>query len=252
MSLEQLKSLFVDLPQFVFFEFEPDTKVNHRMEVETNNYRVVPGSRESLFIPVDQVLEVGRPDGRPSAHILAEGLHRFFSLRASLPAGGNYLKYFSGLDHPRGFDNLVNLSADVCRNPVGAFDLVTDLLAEIVEPSLWRDVSGLTGALPYGEKIEDANSMRAFEGLEYVPSQQRNPMVPVWMDAALRTAVEIPWRRRYGVMSELLYDLRHPNRAFLKEKPRPLIERDPLRFWKGLAVLLGLAWAATLWFWLAS
>ncbi len=75
--------------------------------------------------------------------------------------------------------------------------------------------------------------MRAFEGLEYVPSQQRNPMVPVWMDAALRTAVEIPWRRRYGVMSELLYDLRHPNGAFLKEEPRPLIERDPLRFWKG-------------------
>jgi hypothetical protein len=77
-------------------------------------------------------------------------------------------------------------------------------------------------------------------------------MVPVWMDAALRKAVEIPWRRRYAVLSELLYDLRHPNGAFLKQKARPLIERDPLRFWKGLAALLGVAWAATLWLWLAS
>ncbi len=58
MSLERLKSLFVDLPQFVLFEFKPNTKVNHRMEVETNNDLVVPGSHESLFIPVDQVLEV--------------------------------------------------------------------------------------------------------------------------------------------------------------------------------------------------
>ncbi len=110
----------------------------------------------------------------------------------------------------------------------------------------------LTGALPYGEKIEDASSMRAFERLEYIPSHQRNPMVPVWMDAALHTAVEIAWRRRQGVVSELLYDLRHPKGAFLEERPRSLIERDPLRFWKGLAALLGVAWAATLWFWLAS
>ena len=109
----------------------------------------------------------------------------------------------------------------------------------------------LTGALPYGEKIENASSLRAFERLEYVPSHHRNPMVPTWMDGALRTAVAIPWRRRYGEVSELLYDLRHPNRAFLRETPLPLIERDPLRFWKGLALLLGVGWAATLSLWLA-
>ncbi len=108
----------------------------------------------------------------------------------------------------------------------------------------------LTHELPYGEKIENANSQAAFERLKYVPSHHRNPMVPVWMDGALRTAVSIPWRRRYRELSELLYDLRHPNATFLRTSPRPLIERDPLRFWKGLALLLCAAWLTTLWFWL--
>lgn len=109
----------------------------------------------------------------------------------------------------------------------------------------------LTGALPYGEKIESASSQRAFDRLVYVPAHHHNPMVPVWMDRALQTAVAIPWRRRYGLMSEFLHDLRHPNPAFLEGPPKPLIERDPLRFWKGLAAILGAAWFATLWMWLA-
>ena len=106
----------------------------------------------------------------------------------------------------------------------------------------------LTGELPYGAKFEDASSQRALERLEYVPSYQRNPMIPVWMDGALRNAVSLLSRRRYGVLSEFAYDLRHPNSMYLHERRLPLIERDPLRFWKGLAVLLGLGWGATVWF----
>ena len=108
----------------------------------------------------------------------------------------------------------------------------------------------LTSALPYGEKIENAASQRAFEKLEYIPCHHRNPMVPAWMDGALKTAVAIPWQRRYGLLSELLHDLRHPNPAFLEGARRPLIERNPVRFWKGLAALLAAGWLGTLWFWL--
>jgi hypothetical protein len=64
----------------------------------------------------------------------------------------------------------------------------------------------------------------------------------------IRAAVAIPPRRRYAEISEFLYDLRHPNPAYLRERPLPLLERDPLRFWKGLSALLAALLAATLWF----
>ena len=83
----------------------------------------------------------------------------------------------------------------------------------------------LTGEIPYGEKIETATSPRAFERLDYAPSYHHHPMVPVWMDRAIETAVAIHPRRRYGVLSELLYDLRHPNPRFQNDTTRPLNER---------------------------
>jgi serine/threonine protein phosphatase PrpC len=104
----------------------------------------------------------------------------------------------------------------------------------------------LTGELPYTDKFEDAMTVRALERLEYVASHHHNPMVPVWMDGALRTAVSLLPRRRYGVLSEFVYDLRNPNPSYLKDTRSPLIQRDPLLFWKGLAALLGLGWLATL------
>jgi hypothetical protein len=91
-SLERLKGLFVNLRQLVLFEFEPDTEVNYCVEVETDNHLVVPGLHEPLLVFVDEVLKVERPDRRPSANTLTGAMHQFFSPRASLPGGGNYLK----------------------------------------------------------------------------------------------------------------------------------------------------------------
>ena len=103
------------------------------------------------------------------------------------------------------------------------------------------------GALPYDEQLERATSSRHFERLDYVPAYHRNPMVPVWMDGALRKALQIDPARRYGEISEFLYDLRHPNPRFTRETPLPLVERDPLRFWRIVALLLALSQLATLW-----
>jgi serine/threonine protein kinase len=109
----------------------------------------------------------------------------------------------------------------------------------------------LTGALPYAEKFESASTPRHFEQLEYVPAYHHNPMVPVWMDGALRKALQIEPARRYGEISELLFDLRHPNTHFTRESPLPLIERDPVNFWRGVAALLLASQLATLW-WLLN
>ena len=74
--------------------------------------------------------------------------------------------------------------------------------------------------------------------MEYVPVYHHTPMVPVWLDGALKKALRIAPSTRYPGMSEWLYDLWHPNEKYLETGHLPLIERDPVRFWKMISLLL--------------
>ena len=67
----------------------------------------------------------------------------------------------------------------------------------------------LTGKLPYGERIERCRSPRDFAQLEYQPAYQRDPIIPLWIDGALRRAVAPSVGRRYDAFSEFIYDLKH-------------------------------------------
>ena len=64
--------------------------------------------------------------------------------------------------------------------------------------------------------------------------------------AALRKALQIDPRRRYEDVAEFVYDLHHPNGAFVERTLTPLIERSPLLFWKAASFALGLALLADL------
>ncbi len=97
----------------------------------------------------------------------------------------------------------------------------------------------LNGALPFGDTLPDKPTAAHFSKLIYVPSSQHNEMIPNWMDGALRKATAINPAQRYDTLSEFLYDLTHPNLAFLKaEKFVPLIERNATLFWKTLSLAL--------------
>jgi hypothetical protein len=50
--------------------------------------------------------------------------------------------------------------------------------------------------------------------------------------------------KRYDSLSEFLFDLRHPNANYLSTSSTPLIERNPLLFWKTHAELLLAFWAS--------
>ena len=65
--------------------------------------------------------------------------------------------------------------------------------------------------------------------------------IPAWIDGTLRKAVHPDPRKRYGELSEFIFDLRHPNESFLRSASAPLIERNPLLFWKGLSFVLAAA-----------
>jgi hypothetical protein len=44
--------------------------------------------------------------------------------------------------------------------------------------------------------------------------------------------------KRYGELSEFVHDLRHPGRAFLHKTRQPLLERNPVAFWRGVSLIL--------------
>jgi hypothetical protein len=56
----------------------------------------------------------------------------------------------------------------------------------------------------------------------------------------LRKAVHPNPAMRYEELSEYVFDLRHPNRAFLNKTRAPLIERNPAGFWKSVSLILAM------------
>jgi serine/threonine protein phosphatase PrpC len=96
----------------------------------------------------------------------------------------------------------------------------------------------LTGRLPYGAKAAQARTRSQQRKLRYVSALDDAREVPFWIDEALRKAVHPDPSQRYAELSEFMFDLRHPNKKFMEAARKPLMERNPLLFWKGLAAAL--------------
>lgn len=89
----------------------------------------------------------------------------------------------------------------------------------------------LTGQLPYGDELNHKQLMRA----EYRSASRIRKEIPEWVDGALRKCVHKSPFKRYQVLSEFIYDLSNPNKEFIKAAHQPLLDRNPLAFWKWLA-----------------
>ena len=114
-----------------------------------------------------------------------------------------------------------------------AGDELTDQFALGVTLYHW-----LCGKWPYGEQ-------EAFQRPRFgrpVPLSAQRPDVPSWLDNAIMTAIQPEAEARFGDIVELLRALEGGGPAI--RRPRhtiPLIERDPVRFWQAVSVLLALA-----------
>ncbi len=93
----------------------------------------------------------------------------------------------------------------------------------------------LTERLPYGKGFA---SRRDVSNLSYVPARELRDDVPVWIDAALEKAVHKRPVERTDVLSALVEDLRRPNAALGYDRPRPLLQRNPVGFWRTVALIL--------------
>jgi serine/threonine protein kinase len=96
----------------------------------------------------------------------------------------------------------------------------------------------LTGRLPYGAEMAKARTRSQQRNAAYISVLDNDREIPVWIDGVLRKAVHPDPRKRYEELSEFVFDLRHPNDSFLRSSTAPLLERNPLLFWKALSFLL--------------
>lgn len=99
----------------------------------------------------------------------------------------------------------------------------------------------LTGQLPYGLDASRVRTPQDVRRLRYTPLRHLRPELPDWLDGVLAKALDPDPLRRQEAASEFAHDLRAPARSFARRRSTPLIERDPVRFWQGLSLLLALA-----------
>jgi protein phosphatase len=92
----------------------------------------------------------------------------------------------------------------------------------------------LSGELPYGTRVARTSTLSEQKRLNY---ESLYPKVPIWVDETIRKSIQIEPHKRYGELSELLFDLNNPNPKYLHKTKPPLIERDPTLFWKWISFI---------------
>jgi serine/threonine protein phosphatase PrpC len=104
----------------------------------------------------------------------------------------------------------------------------------------------LTGRLPYGLQVTQVRGANDLYKLQYEPVRTTRPDLPAWLDAVLRQALQPRPAKRQEALSAFIHDLSHPGPEHLAARRLPLIARDPVRFWRGLALVLALGVVALL------
>ncbi len=94
----------------------------------------------------------------------------------------------------------------------------------------------LTGRLPYGAQVAKIRNRAQLRKLRYTPTS-----APDWLDAAMQKMVHPDPFKRYSSLSEFVADIRHPNKGFGTGKATPLAQRNPVKFWQVVAMILALA-----------
>ena len=104
----------------------------------------------------------------------------------------------------------------------------------------------LTGALPYGAQVSRCRTRATQNKLIYKPIREHDREVPAWIDDVLRKALHPDPYKRYEELSEFVFEMRQPSQAFLNKARPPLMERNPVLFWKGMSLVLAVTVVALL------
>jgi len=99
----------------------------------------------------------------------------------------------------------------------------------------------LTGEPPFAGKLEECRTSKAYLKTKYIPCYDINPLIPIWIDGAVKKGLRFNPEQRYEDVSEFLHELKRPNPKYKKGQGDALLEANPLLFWQSLSGLLFVA-----------
>ena len=97
----------------------------------------------------------------------------------------------------------------------------------------------LCGSLPYKPMLRAEVTFKDYYAFQYKSIIHTRKDLPLWCDLALKKATEADPALRYQAFSEFYADLSKPNVNALQEyKSQPIMQRNPIQFWKGMSAIL--------------
>jgi serine/threonine protein kinase len=99
----------------------------------------------------------------------------------------------------------------------------------------------LTGEQPFKGKLGQCRSPKAYLNTHYVPTYELNPLVPFWIDAAIKKGLRFDAERRHQDVSEFLHELMHPNPKYKQQYRTLLAGNNPKQMWQMISAGLFVA-----------
>ncbi len=97
----------------------------------------------------------------------------------------------------------------------------------------------LTGKLPFKPFPYKDYVPTNYAEWEYISVRKIRPDLPTWIDLTLKKALQPNPKHRYEAYSEFWHDLNKPSSDLkAQQRSQPLIEKNPVLFWKGLSIVL--------------
>jgi serine/threonine protein kinase len=93
------------------------------------------------------------------------------------------------------------------------------------------------------------NSVEKYSQWQYRSIRQFRSDLPFWLDMVLSKATQADPMFRLQAFSELKADLRKPTASALEDyKSQPILQRNPVLFWQGVAVFFFILWLSAIFF----
>jgi len=93
----------------------------------------------------------------------------------------------------------------------------------------------LTGKEPFDGKLSKCRTEKNYLNTKYVPCFDHNPLVPIWIDGAIKKGLRFKPERRYEDVFEFVHELKTPNPKYKKEHKALLMDTHPLLIWQLLS-----------------
>ncbi len=90
----------------------------------------------------------------------------------------------------------------------------------------------LTGKQPFSGKLNKCRTAKAYMKTKYTPCFNENPLVPIWMDCAIKKGLRFKAERRHEDVLELLHALQQPNTKYKSNHNAVLMDKNPVIFWQ--------------------